>query len=103
MFNARLAIHKAYESTLRDLYGRDVLETKVPLATDFKEAIARRAPIVHCKPRGNAAKAIKALAEELRSRASYTVQTEDSDAKNQEASYTVHTEDSDTDQQEAAA
>ncbi len=40
MYNARLTIHKMYVERLREIYGLDVFETKVPYATDFKEAIA---------------------------------------------------------------
>ena len=68
MFNGRLAIHKAYEQMLRTTYGTDVFETMVPYAADFKEAIAQRQPIANYKPRGNAAKSIKALADELLAR-----------------------------------
>lgn len=65
MFNPRLAIHKAYETMLREMYGTDVLTTAIPIGTDFKEAIAQRKPIVFHKPKGASAKAIKALADEL--------------------------------------
>ena len=74
MFNPRLAIHKAYEGTLRDLYGEQVFRTTIPYATDMKEAIALRKPIVAHKPRGASAKAIKALAGEIAERSSFTVQ-----------------------------
>ena len=65
MHNARLAIHKLYETLLREQYGPAVFETRVPYAADFKEAIAQRKPIAQYKPRGASAKAIKALAAEL--------------------------------------
>lgn len=74
MFNPRLAIHKAYEGTLRELYGEQVFRTTIPLATDMKEAIALRKPIVAHKPKGASAKAIKALTEEIVERTSCTVQ-----------------------------
>ncbi|WP_152054293.1 ParA family protein [Tautonia marina] len=77
MFSARTAIHRAYESMLRELYGSDVLETTIPHAIDFKEAIAQRKPVPYSKPRGASAKALKALAEELKLRMSYTVQNAD--------------------------
>jgi chromosome partitioning protein len=79
MFNPRLGIHKAYEATLRQLYGADVFSVAVPLATDFKEAIARRQPIAQYKPKGASAKAVKALADELLARAAYTVQGDEQD------------------------
>jgi chromosome partitioning protein len=65
MYSARLAIHKLYEATLREQYGPAVFETRIPYATDFKEAIARRQPIVQYKPKGASAGAIKALAAEV--------------------------------------
>jgi chromosome partitioning protein len=73
MFNPRLAIHKAYEGTLRDLYGDQVFDTTIPIGTDFKEAIALRKPIIAHKPKGASAKSIKALSDEILSR-SCTVQ-----------------------------
>jgi chromosome partitioning protein len=69
MFNSRLAIHKAYEAMLRQMYGDLVLSAMVPLGTDFKEAIAQRKPIAAYKPRGASAKAVKAVADELLARA----------------------------------
>ncbi len=74
MFNPRLAIHKAYESMLRQLYGDQVMETTIPIGADFKEAVAIRKPIIAHKPRGSSARSIKALAGELLARTSYTVQ-----------------------------
>ena len=85
MFNGRLAIHRAYEGMLRQIYGDEVLTTTIPYATDVKEAIAQRKPIAFCKPRGNSAKAIKALADELLSRANCTVQNTDPDEHQKEA------------------
>ena len=68
MFNPRLAIHAAYAERLRTLYGDDVLATTIPIAADVKEAVALRRPIVHHKPKGASAKAVAALADELRTR-----------------------------------
>jgi chromosome partitioning protein len=68
MFNPRLAIHKLYDQLLREQYGAAVLETRVPYAADYKEAIARRMPIADYKPRGASARAIRALADELLAR-----------------------------------
>ena len=64
----RKTIHQLYEERLRALYGTDVFEAKVPEAVDYVEAIARRLPIAQYKPKSAAAKAIKALAEELEAR-----------------------------------
>jgi chromosome partitioning protein len=74
MFNPRLAIHRAYEGTLRDQYGSEVFETTVPLATDLKEAVSLRRPIVAHKPKSASAKAFQSLALEVIRRASCTVQ-----------------------------
>lgn len=65
MFNPRLGIHQLYEGTLRASYGSMVFRTTIPIATDYKEAIASRKPISHHKTKGAAAKAIKALASEV--------------------------------------
>jgi chromosome partitioning protein len=64
MVQPRLAVHQLYEQTLRGLHGSGVYETRIPLAADIKEAIARRQPVTHYKPRGASAKAFKAMAEE---------------------------------------
>jgi chromosome partitioning protein len=68
MYNTRLAIHRAYEQMLRGTYGADVFATVIPYAADFKEAIAQRLTIAQYKPRGAAAKAVQALADEFLSR-----------------------------------
>jgi chromosome partitioning protein len=68
MLAARRAVHKVYEARLRELYGPAVFAATVPESVDFVEAIARRLPIAAYKPKGAAAKAMKALADELRAR-----------------------------------
>jgi chromosome partitioning protein len=68
MYNARLAIHKLYDSLLREQYGPAVFETRIPYAADFKEAIAQRKPIAQYKPRSASAKAVRALADEVLAR-----------------------------------
>ena len=73
MYNQSLAIHRAYAEQLRKLYGDQVFSTMVPLAKDFKEAVASRLPISHYKPKGVPAKTVTALAEELMSRAEAAV------------------------------
>jgi chromosome partitioning protein len=65
MAQPRRAIHQLYEEQLRSDYGTDVLETRIPAAADFPEAVAHRKPVTHYKPRSAAAKAVKALAEEV--------------------------------------
>lgn len=74
MFNPRLAIHKAYESTLRQIYGADVFEVTIPIGADFKEAVAIRKPIIAHKPRGASSKSIRAFVAELLARLDCTVQ-----------------------------
>jgi chromosome partitioning protein len=61
----RLAVHQGFEQLLRATYGSAVFSTSVPISTDFKEAIIQRKPVAFYKPRGAAAKSMKALAEEL--------------------------------------
>jgi chromosome partitioning protein len=65
MAQPRRAIHQLYEEQLRTDYGTDVLETRIPAAADFPEAVAHRQPVTHYKPRSAAAKAVKALADEV--------------------------------------
>ena len=69
MYDKRLAIHQAYETHLRSLYGSDVFTATFPLAKDYKEAVASRMPISHYKPKAAAAKAAKTVADELLQRA----------------------------------
>jgi chromosome partitioning protein len=65
MAQARRAVHQLYEEQLRADYGSDVLTTRLPDAADFPEAVAHRKPVTHYKPRSAAARAVKALAEEV--------------------------------------
>ncbi len=65
MFNKSLGIHSAYDHQLRALYGDQVFQATVPLAKDFKEAVAARQPVASYKPKSASAKAIKAVADEL--------------------------------------
>ena len=68
MVQARRSIHQLYEAQLRTAYGDEVFTARVPEATEFVEAVARRMPIAQYKPKGAAAKAVKALAEEVLAR-----------------------------------
>ena len=68
MFNGRKTVHRMYEERLRELYGEEVFAAMVPHAADYPEAIAWRKPVAQYKPRGAAAKAIQALADELLAR-----------------------------------
>jgi chromosome partitioning protein len=65
MFDRRLGIHLAYESKLREMYGGDVFANVFPRAKDFVEAVSSRQPISHYRPKSAAAKAAKAVADEL--------------------------------------
>jgi chromosome partitioning protein len=69
MYQKRLGVHLAYEAMLRQLYGDDVFKVTVPLATPYKEAIIKRMPIGHYKPRVQAAKVMDELAAEVTARA----------------------------------
>lgn len=68
MYAARKSIHKLYEENLRAEYGPLVFEARVPHAAEFPEAIAHRQPVATYKPKGAAAKAIRAVADELLAR-----------------------------------
>jgi chromosome partitioning protein len=68
MHVGRKSIHKLYEENLRAEYGGQVFSARVPHAAEFPEAIAHRKPVAHYKPRGAAAKAIKAVADEVLAR-----------------------------------
>jgi chromosome partitioning protein len=69
MFDKRLGIQQTYDRLLRQMYGDQVFQETVPLSKDFKEAVAARQPVNYYKPRGAAAKAMKAVAGELLDRA----------------------------------
>jgi chromosome partitioning protein len=64
----RRSIHQLYEERLKALYGAEVFEAKVPEAAVYVEAIARRVPISHYKPKGAPAQAIRELASEILAR-----------------------------------
>src|SRR4051812_31656651 len=68
MVAPRRTIHQLYEERLRAAYGDDVFAARVPEAADYVEAVARHLPIAQHKPRSAAAKAIRAVADELLAR-----------------------------------
>jgi chromosome partitioning protein len=68
MYVARKSIHKLYEENLRAEYGPLVFDARVPHAAEFPEAIAHRKPGSLYKPKGAAAKAVRAVADEVLSR-----------------------------------
>ena len=68
MMSARRTLHQLYEEQLRELYGPAVFTARIPESPEFPEAISRRQTIAQYKPKGAAARAIRALAEELLAR-----------------------------------
>jgi chromosome partitioning protein len=65
LVSVRKSIHKLYEETLRAQFGPDVFETRMTEAVDYVEALNQRLPVAQYKPRGAAARTMKALADEL--------------------------------------
>jgi chromosome partitioning protein len=72
MVSPRRTLHQLYEEQLRELYGTSVFTARIPESPEFPEAISRRQTIAQYKPRGAAAKAVRALVEELLSRITKT-------------------------------
>jgi chromosome partitioning protein len=68
MLQARRAIHQAFVDGLRAGHGDAVFRNSIPEAVDFVEAVVALKPLCFHKPRGAAAKAVKAVAEELLAR-----------------------------------
>lgn len=68
MYNSRRSIHKVFDEGLREQYGTAVFATRVPDLNDYAEAVTRRQPVGHFKPRAAAAKAMKELADEVMTR-----------------------------------
>lgn len=66
----RLAVHQLYLEDLRAGYGQLVLVNQVPLSADVKAAAMCRTPLAQHKPRGAAARAVRAVADEIWLRAS---------------------------------
>ena len=70
MLQARRAIHQAFVEGLRAGHGDAVFASAIPEAVDFVEAVVALKPLCFHKPKGAAAKAVKAVAEELLARLS---------------------------------
>jgi len=68
MYQARRAVHQAYVEHLRASHGDAVFATVIPMASEFAEAVTARRPVGFHKPKGAAAAAIRAVAEELAAR-----------------------------------
>jgi chromosome partitioning protein len=65
LMNVRKSVHQMYEGALRQQYGDLVFETRVAEAVEYVEALNRRLPVAQYKPKGAAAKTMKALADEM--------------------------------------
>jgi chromosome partitioning protein len=68
MLQARRAIHQAFVDGLRAGHGDAVFASAIPEAVDFVEAVVALKPLAFHKPKGAAAKAVKAVADELLAR-----------------------------------
>jgi chromosome partitioning protein len=68
MMNVRKTIHQLYEESLREQYDPLVFATRVAEAVEYVEALNRRIPVAQYKPKGAAAKTMKALADEIQGR-----------------------------------
>lgn len=68
MFDRRLSIHQAYRADASEAFGADLFGEVVPASTDFKVAVTLRKGITEHKPRGDAAKALARVADEVLSR-----------------------------------
>lgn len=65
MMQKRLGVHQVYEQVLRDTYTTLVLDTPVPLATPYKEAVSLKTPMTLYKPNVAAGKSVIALFDEV--------------------------------------
>lgn len=68
MVSPRRALHQVYEASIRQEYGDAVFAARMPELPDFPEAIAMRRTVAQYKPKGAAAKAVRAIAEEMAAR-----------------------------------
>lgn len=68
MVQPRRALHQVYEANLRTAYGSKVFDARFLDMPDYPEAIAARRTIGQYKPKGAAAKHVKAIAVELMDR-----------------------------------
>lgn len=64
----RIAVHQAYEQTLRTIYNDMVFDTTITASTTYKEAVAMKTPVAYYKPRSAPAKQMKALLHEIMQR-----------------------------------
>lgn len=68
IFDRRKAVHKAFDLAVRNLYGSDVFETRIPDRVDIKESTSAHLPVCRYKPRSAATKAFDQLAKEITER-----------------------------------
>jgi chromosome partitioning protein len=68
MINPRRALHRAFAEELRAAHGGAVFDAMIPHAADFSDAVTACTPVGHFKPKGAAARAVRAVAEELMTR-----------------------------------
>jgi chromosome partitioning protein len=68
-FGARKTLHQKYLGKLRSNFGDDVFAAVIPDSIDYPEAVTVGKPVTLYKPKSGAAKAIRAVAEELEARA----------------------------------
>jgi chromosome partitioning protein len=68
MVSPRKTLHMAFEETLRSLYGPEVFECRFLEAIAYAESITKRMPIQQYKPKGQPAKDIMKLADEILAR-----------------------------------
>jgi chromosome partitioning protein len=65
MYQARRTVHQMYVERLRAGQGEAVFEAMIPAAVDYVEAITALKPVTCHKPKSAAAKAVKAVADEV--------------------------------------
>ena len=65
MYQARRTVHQMYVERLRAGHGAVVFEAMIPAAVDYVEAITALRPVAFHKPKSAAAKAVKAVADEM--------------------------------------
>jgi chromosome partitioning protein len=65
MYQARRTVHQMYVERLRAGQGAAVFTAMIPAAVDYVEAITALKPVAFHKPKGIAAKAVKAVADEM--------------------------------------
>lgn len=69
----KIAIHRVCEDTMRRLHGSTVFDTVLPHAAAFKESAAAGVPITQHQPRTAAARAIRAVWNEMLERVEHSM------------------------------